>query len=197
MRPKQQSNLNSIEQRLGGGPWYAEGLADEVAAAVLQSPKRFDELFECLLSPDKGVSKRASQALLIVSQRRPDLFQPYKEVLFSELIEQDKWYVRYRLCLILPRLRLNPDDIARAAEIFQDLLDGSQNALSVSALEGLAELALLEPSRREEFIWLIERKARAGTPAMKARGRRLLARLYKNSGNGKGATILEELEVEF
>jgi len=182
MRPKQQSN--SIEQQLSVGPWYAEGLADEVASAVLRSPKRFDELFECLLSPDKGVSKRASQALLIVSQRRPDLFQPYKETLFSELIEQERWYVRYRLCLILPRLRLNSGDIERAAEIFQVLLDSSQNALSVSALEGLAELALLDSSRREEFIWLIERKARVGTPAIKARGRRLLAWLYKNSSDG-------------
>src|SRR5574341_2356499 len=119
MRLKHRSHPDSIEQRLCVGPWYAEGLADEVAATVLRRPERFDELFECLLSPDKGVSKRASQALLIVSQRRPDLFQPYKEALFNELIEQDKWYVRYRLCLILPRLRLNSGDVARAAEIFE------------------------------------------------------------------------------
>ena len=108
--------------------------------------------------------------------------------------------MRYRLCLILPRLRLNSGDIERAAEIFQVLLDSLQNALSVSALEGLAELALLDSSRREEFIWLIERKARAGAPAMKARGRRLLARLYKNSSDeirSEGATILEELEDKF
>src|SRR5215470_17562479 len=122
MRPKQRSHPNLIKQQLCIGPWYAEGQADQVAATVLRHPERFDELFECLLSPDKGVSKRASQALLIVSQQRPDLFQPYKDALFNELLEQDKWYVSYRLCLILPRLRLNSGDIARAAEIFEALM---------------------------------------------------------------------------
>lgn len=167
---------SAIEARLSVGAWYAEGNSADVAAEVLSRPERFDDLFECLLSSAVGVAKRAAQALEIVSRQRPDLFQEYKEVLFHEL-ERQHWFVQYRLCLILPRLRLNAYDIERAAELFQTLLEGSQNALCVNALDGLTELALLDPTRKEETLWLIEAKMRHGTPAMKARGRRLLARL--------------------
>lgn len=178
MRQTQQGQSDSIKGRLSVGRWYAEGFANEVAEIVLRQPERFDELFECLLSPDKGISKRASYALTLVCEQRPDLFQPYKEVLFSELAEQDKWFVRYRLCQILPQLKLNSSDIVRAAELFQGLVEDQRIALSVSGLQGLAELALLDPSLKEETVWLIEQKMRSGTPAVRARGRMLLKRLY-------------------
>ncbi len=178
MRQTQHTQLDSIKGQLAVGPWHAEGFAGEVAETVLRQPERFDELFECLLSLDKGISKRASYALTLVCGQRPDLFQPYKEVLFSELAEQDKWFVRYRLCQILPQLKLNSSDIARAAELFQILIEDQRIALSVSGLQGLAELALLDPSLKEEVVWLIEQKMRNGTPGLRARGRRLLKRLY-------------------
>lgn len=178
MRQTQRAQSDSIKGRLAVGPWYAEGLASEVAETVLRQPERFDELFECLLNPDKGISKRASYALTLVCEQRPDLFQPYKEVLFNELAEQDKWFVRYRLCQILPQLKLNSFDRARAAELFQMLLEDPRIALCVSAIQGLAELALLDPSMQEETVWLIEQKMRSGMPAIRARGRMLLNRLY-------------------
>src|SRR5262245_15580104 len=178
MRQAQRTQSDSIRGRLSVGPWHAEGFAVEVAETVLREPEQFDELFECLLSPDKGISKRASYSLMLVCEQRPDLLQPYKEVLFDELAGQDKWFVRYRLCQILPQLKLNSFDIARAAELFQVLLEDPRIALSVSALQGLAELALLDTSLREEVVWLIEQKMRSGTPAIRARGRMMLNRLY-------------------
>lgn len=181
MRQTLHTQSDSIKRRLAVGPWHAEGFASEVAATVLRQPERFDDLFECLLSPDKGISKRAAYALTLVCEQRPDLFQPYKEVLFSELAEQDKWFVRYRLCQILPQLKLNSFDIARAAELFQGLLEDAHIALSVNALQGLAELALLDPGLKEEVVWLVEQKIRGGAPALKARGRMLLQRLHANA----------------
>ena len=183
MRQTQRTQSDSIKGRLSVGPWHAEGFAGEVAEIVLRQPGRFDELFECLLSSDKGISKRASYALTLVCEQRPDLFQPYKEVLFDELVRQDKWFVRYRLCQILPQLKLNSSDITRAAELFQILTEDPRIALSVSGLQGLAELALLDPSLKDEVVWLIEQKMRSGTPGLRARGRRLLKRLYGGERN--------------
>jgi hypothetical protein len=180
MRQTLRTQSGSIKERLAIGPWHAEGFANEVTATVLHQPEHFDELFECLLSPDKGISKRASYALTLVCEQRPELFQPYKEVLFDELAGQDKWFVRYRLCQILPQLKLNSFDIARAAELFQSLLEDPRIALSVSALQGLAELALLDAGLKEEVVWLIEQKMRSGPPAIRARGRMMLNRLYGN-----------------
>src|SRR5262245_16851104 len=97
---------NRIKELLAVGPWYAEGHAIEVAEAVLSKSERFDDLFECLLDPDKGISKRASFALMLVSEQRPQWFQPYKDLIIEEAAGQEKWFVRYRLCRILPRLKL-------------------------------------------------------------------------------------------
>lgn len=176
--------MKSIKGRLAEGPWHSEGFAREVAERVLSQPKRFDELFECLLSPDKGISKRASHALMLVSEHRPDLFQPYKEVLFDELAGNDKWFVRYRLCRILPRLKLTSMDIVRAAEVFQTLLEAPGIALSTNALQALGELALLDPSRKEDIVWLIEKKVWSGAPAIRARGRLVLQRLQRGGQIG-------------
>jgi hypothetical protein len=169
-----------FERKLAVGPWYAEGHTVEVAETVLERPRRFAELFECLMSSDKGIRKRASHALTLVSEQRPDLFEPYKEILFNELEEQDMWFVRYRLCKILPRLKLTAPDIQRAAGIFYGLLKHPQNVLNVSALYGLGELALLDPNIKEDIVWLIEQKAQHGTPAMSAAGRKMLKRLRRS-----------------
>jgi hypothetical protein len=179
----------SIQQRLAVGPWFAEGQALEVAETVLRQPRQVEALVECLLSPDKGISKRASHALTFISERRPDLLQPYKEIFFNQLEEQELWFIRYRLCKIVPRLKLTAFDIRRAAEIFHLLLEHPQNVLNVSALEGLGELALLDPAMKEDTIWLIEQKMRTGTPAMAACGRKMLKRLHRRERSPRNATI--------
>jgi hypothetical protein len=182
MRKTPIQNSKTITELLAEGVWYAEGHTHAVAEAVLREQELFDELVECLLSPDNGTSKRAAMALELVSERQPAWFEPYQEILLDELHTQSRWYVLYRLCMIVPRLPLNQRERARAIERLRELADSSQNVLSVSALTGLTLLALSPRHRddefREEITWLVEQKMRAGSKAMQARGRHLLPKLY-------------------
>ncbi len=172
----------TITELLTAGVWYAEGHTQRVVELVLNNPDLFGELMECLLSADKGVGKRAAMALEFVSERQPVWFAPYKEILLDELAEQPRWYVLYRICVIVPRLPLNRQERARAVERLRELADSPQNALSVSALTGLVMLALPphanDAALREEVTWLVEQKMRNGTKAMQARCRHLLPQLY-------------------
>jgi hypothetical protein len=59
------------------------------------------------------------------------------------------------------------------------MLEEPRVALNAAALQGLGELALLDPDRKEETVWLIEAKMRNGSPAIRACGRNLLRRLRR------------------
>jgi hypothetical protein len=49
----------------------------------------------------------------------------------------------------------------------------------------LSDLAFIDPDLKPEVTDIIESKMRNGTAAMRARGRKLLARLYKDSDDGQ------------
>ena len=50
--------------------------------------------------------------------------------------------------------------------------------MKTCALQGLADLAATDTALREELTRLLRHHAKAGTPAMRARCRKLLARSY-------------------
>jgi hypothetical protein len=59
------------------------------------------------------------------------------------------------------------------------LAEDESNALRCAAMEGLATLALSEPSLRSEAEPLVEQFLWNGTPAMKARARHMQKRLTR------------------
>ena len=169
----------SIAAQLAEGVWYAEGAACDVAAAILRNPDLFDELFECLLSEDRGTSKRAAMALEAVSEKRADLFELYAGIVLTELESRSWWHVRFRLCSIVPRIKLHRHEFNRAVTLFQSLAEHPQNALAVNALGALSALAARGADElREETLWLVEQKLRTGSKAMQARCRMMLPLLY-------------------
>jgi hypothetical protein len=171
----------NIAAQLAEGVWYAEGAAFDVAAAVLRKPDLFDELFECLLSEDRGTSKRAALALEAVSDKRPELFELYADIVLTELENHAWWHIRFRLCSIVPRIKLSRREFNRAVTLFQSLADHPQNALAVNAIGALSELVARTDNDelREETLWLVEHKSRTGTKAMQARCRQMLPLLRK------------------
>jgi HEAT repeat protein len=178
---KDEEVINRIEPLLRSCARPLVGEAALIAARVLQQPELLDDLLECLLGDEAGQRARAASALLALARKRPELLQPHKELLFTTLIDLEQWSVRYRLCQIVPRLRLNEAEIARAFALLQTFLDDRSGALRSFALQGLGELAFLEPELKEEAIWIIEQRLRNGTPAMRVRGRRLLEKLYRSA----------------
>ena len=168
-----------LSEQLAAGVWYAEGATYETAAAVLRNPDLFDELFECLLSEDRGTARRAAMALEAVSEKRADLFELYADIVLTELEIRSWWHVRFRLCSIVPRIRLNRHEFKRAVTLFQSLAEHPQNALAVNALGALSVLAARGADElREETLWLVEQKLRTGSKAMQARCRMMLPLLY-------------------
>jgi hypothetical protein len=60
-------------------------------------------------------------------------------------------------------------------------LEDRSSIVKTCALQGLADLAQDDPSTRPKVLEILREAARSGTPAMKARSRKLLIRLERIS----------------
>jgi hypothetical protein len=169
-----QTTLSSILQ---GGDRRSLGQANHVAALVLGQPKRFTELVECLWCDDPVVRMRAADAVEKISAQRAELLRPFKAELLGLAGETSQQELRWHLALMIPRLPLTRAERNRAIALFKEFLGDRSSIVKTCALQGLAELAQGNPGLRLEVMGLVEQASRAGTPAMKARARKLLPKL--------------------
>jgi hypothetical protein len=169
-----QTKLSSILQ---GGDRRSLGQANRIAAVIREHPERFPELLECLWSPDPVVRMRAADAAEKASAQRAELLYPFKAELLGLAAETRQQELRWHLALMIPRLPLTRAERERAVALFKEFLSDRSSIVKTCALQGLAELAQGDPELRSEVTGLVERACRTGTPAMKARARKLLPKL--------------------
>ena len=159
---------------LQGGDRRSLGQANRVAALILGQPKRFPELLECLWGDDPVVRMRAADAAEKISARRAELLHPFKAELLGLAGETSQQELRWHLALMIPRLPLTRAERKRAIAFLKQFLSDRSSIVKTCALQGLAELAQGNPEIRSGVIGVMEQASRTGTPAMKARARKLL-----------------------
>lgn len=172
--------MASLRKKLSGGAQLTVCDAEAVAVEVLKKTALVEEAMACLLDDDQTVSGRAAYVMMRIGEERPELLRPYKSLLLGEVAAIPWWNTRYQLCKVIPKLELTRGEIALAFELYQSFLADKSAAVRSFSLSGLAELAALDPELRSEAIAIIEDQVRTGTPAMRARGRKVLAQLYRD-----------------
>ena len=128
-------------------------------------------------SDDPVVRMRAADAAEKISVQRPDLLAPFKAELLGLLVEAEQQELRWHLALMIPRLALTKKERQRAAEGLQRYLEDRSSIVKTFALQGLTELAAFDRNLLPEVREILEAAERAGTPAMRARARKLLKTL--------------------
>ncbi len=169
----------SFSLMLGGGDRRSIGRSDQVAARVLKQPETFAELIECLWSDDPVVTMRAADAAEKISLQRPDLLKPFKAELLGLADETTQAELRWHLALMIPRLALTRTERERAVARLRSFLDDRSSIVKTFAIQGLVELSQGDSNLRAEMVDLLEQFCCSGTPAMKARSRKLLKLLQK------------------
>ncbi len=164
---------------LQGGDRRSIGRSDQVVARILQHPDSFPELIECLWSDDPVVRMRAADAAEKVSAQRPDLLKPFKAELLGLADETIQPELRWHLALMIPRLPLAHRERERAIGTLRSFLDDRSSIVKTFAIQALVELTENHPTLQPEMVDLLEQFCSAGTPAMKARSRKLLKTLKK------------------
>jgi hypothetical protein len=156
------------------------GHSDRVAAMVSKSPRLFPELIAGLWSDEPLVRMRAADAAEKVTRTNPALLRPYKKELLGLMSEAKQQELRWHLAAIIPRLTLNARERQITASALNNYLQDGSSIVKTFALQGLADLAQDDPGLRPEVLEILREATRSGTPAMKARSRKLLIDLEKS-----------------
>jgi hypothetical protein len=159
---------------LGGGDRRSIGQSDRVAEMVSDDAKLFPELIAGLWSEDPLVRMRAADAAEKVTREHRELLQGYKNELLGLMSEAQEQELRWHLAVMVPRLMLTAKEKQFVISALKGYLEGRSSIVKTFALQGLADLAQAEPSLRPGVVEILRESARNGTPAMKARSRKLL-----------------------
>jgi hypothetical protein len=169
----------SLLALLEGGTRQSIGRSDEVAAMVCADPVLFPELMDGLWSVNPLVRMRASDAAEKITRKQPELLLPYKKELLGLMAEAHEQELRWHLAAMIPRLKLSPQQRYSAINTLVYYLEDRSSIVKTFALQGLADLARVDSSLRAGVVDILREAARNGTPAMKARSRKLLLQLER------------------
>jgi hypothetical protein len=164
---------------LKGGDRRSIGRADQVGAVVCDNLELFPELIAGLWSADPLVRMRAADAAEKVTRKHPKLLQPHKKELLGLMAEAQEQELRWHLAVMVPRLKLSARERQGAIASLNSYLEDRSSIVKTFALQGLADLAEQEPSLRFQVVEILRNATRSGTPAMKARSRKLLVHLER------------------
>jgi hypothetical protein len=164
---------------LEGGDRRTIGRSDEVAEIVSKDPELFPRLIAGLWSADPLVRMRAADASEKVTRKNRELLRPYKKELLGLMAEAKEQELRWHLAVMVPRLLLNAKERQVAISLLNHYLGDRSSIVKTFALQGLADLAQDVPSIRPRVIAMLRESARNGTPAMRARSRKLLFHLER------------------
>lgn len=167
----------NVRERLRGDERRQLGTSDSVSSDVLRHPERFAELFEAFFDEESVVRVRAAQAAEKATRGRPDLLVPFRKRLIAEAGELPEAAVRASVAQMLPRIKYEPAQRAKAVALLQRYLREEDPALVLPALQSLTDFSNDDAVLREKMIPLLQTHARTGSDAVKLRSRQMLARL--------------------
>jgi len=171
--------MPSILEKLAGGDRKSTGSSEEVSLEVLERPELIEQLFVGIATEDVILRSRCSHALKYISYKKPELLYPYKRQLLEKMARIDQWEVREQFCILFTKLELTRDEASQAFDIFTANLDYYSSIVKTCAMQGLVDLALVQPSLKSDVKPIVQKLTATGTAAMRARGRKLLKVLDK------------------
>jgi hypothetical protein len=169
--------LHPTLRKLQKGDRRSIGRSNEVVAEVLSKPRLFRALFSGLSSADPLIRMRSADAVEKITARRPGLLRSCKDKLIRDVAATDQKEVRWHVAQMLPRLELNEGERRRALRVLLVYLNDRSSIVRTFSMQALADIARDSPALLPTARRHIARLAIIGTPAMKARGRKLLAEL--------------------
>ena len=161
---------------LMGGDRRSIGRADEVAVIVSKDLTLFPYLIAGLESEDRLVRMRAADVAEKITRGNDGLLQPYKKQLLGLMAETKEQELRWHLAAMIPRLVLNLRERRLAVASLHIYLEDRSSIVKTYAIEALANLARNDPRFEADVLEVLREATRTGTPAMKARSRKLLLR---------------------
>jgi hypothetical protein len=174
-------NSPTVRQLLTGGDRRSIGQVPRVLGIVRRDPRRIRDLAAGLTDADPLVRMRSADAMEKATKDRPSLLHRYKPLLLSLSRSATQPELRWHLAQLIPRLQLTAAERRRLAANFEDYLGDPSAIVRTFAMQALADLAGPDAGLRARVLPRLTELTRTGSPAMRARGRRLLAELRRGA----------------
>jgi hypothetical protein len=146
---------------------------------VLADPSLFPLVFAGISDRDPLVRMRCSDAVEKITVQHPEYLVPYRERLIQLAGEAEQQEVRWHMAQLLSRIDLSGSERLRVLKIMAVYLKDTSKIVKTFAMQTLADIAEKDSRLRPEIVEELKRLTRDGSPAMKSRGRKLLARLSR------------------
>lgn len=167
--------MQPILSKLDGGDRRSIGRSNEVVSEVLADPGLFDAVFSGLLTDNPLLRMRSADAIEKITARHPEWLRPYKTMLIGQVAQVDQKEVRWHVAQMLPRIEWNQIERQQVLDVLLKYLNDRSSIVRTFAMQALADLARQAPELRHTVLVHLHELTAIGTPAMKARGRKLLA----------------------
>ncbi|MGD9172613.1 MAG: hypothetical protein PVF29_00535 [Desulfobacterales bacterium] len=169
--------MTDILSKLKGGDRRSIGNVSAVVAAVSKNTGLFKDLVSGLFDPDPIVRMRAADAMEKLSADAPRLLQPFKHKLVGLAQQTRQQELRWHLAQMVPRLDLTPQETNAVTAIFANYLTDDSKIVVTFAMQALCDLATKKGSVSTRVLSAIEKLTQNGSPAIQARGKKLLPKL--------------------
>lgn len=168
-----------IIEKLKKGDMRQKGRSEEVATDVLRRPELFNQVIRGMIHQDAGVRMRAADAAEKITRVIPNILYPYKKLLISKIADSDQQEVRWHVAQLVSRLKLTSAERKQVVAVLVSYLQDKSSIVRTFAMQALTDIAISDSSYRSRITNLIKSLTETGTPAMKSRGKKLLALLEK------------------
>ncbi len=173
--------MSNILEKLKGGDRRSIGKVDEVVEAVSRRPELFDDLFQGILSCDPIIRMRSADAVEKITVKHPEYLQGCKKKLIEDVAKTEQQEIRWHVAQLFPRLITSKEEADAIVEILLNYLGDKSRIVKTFSMEALAKFAENDSDLRPRVYELLEKLVETGSPAMKSRGRKLLARLNRET----------------
>ncbi len=166
-----------ILDKLRGGDLRSIGRSNEVAGDIEKNVSLFETVFRGLYDSEPIVRMRSADVIEKVTQSRPELLLNHKKEIISILRNETQQEVCWHIAQMIPRLKYTPEEEKEIVDGLNKYLSHKSKIVRVFALEALTDLAEKNKAIVKEVINTIRLHVETGSPAIQARGRKLLKRL--------------------
>jgi hypothetical protein len=158
---------------MGRGP---EAASEELVEAAFGSggASVCEGLVQGLRDGDKRVVERAARTLKKIAERDAGALYAWRKALLKEALRAGDVRVQWNLSIVLGRLPLKGADKALAVELMFERLGDRSGLNRTMAMQALMDLSEGDAGLRARVLPLVRESLEGGTPAMRARARKLL-----------------------
>jgi len=173
--------MHPLLQKLAGVDRRSIGKSNEAVAEILADPNLFGVLFNGMLSDDPVLRMRCADTVERISAQHPEYLRPYKKKLLQQVAGIEQQEVRWHAAQLFSRVALSAKERLAVVDILAEYLKDESKIVKTFSMQALADIAAQDETLRAPIIKQLEKLTRTGSPAMKARGKKLLAKLKGGS----------------